>query len=453
MTFTEGSIYGLMAVTAYAWIRFNHATLDDAFSPFNLLLFFWVLPYLGSLLKLSAFQHGLTLEAHVLVASATLSMVLPSLAAAYLLYRTRLAPSLAGFTISPLRYPAGYALVILFLALTVFAYWQATFAGRGIPLVEYAAGGVGGGSLHQAGMKSRLQILAHAIPLAGAIVLYLALTTRPGLKRLALFALAAVPPVLGILRAFKSDVFGSVVAYAVVVYYYRRSRNLRLPPLKLALAAILFVGVLGLLTTLRTTGMDNPALYSRLIDFKYKGLPFPLNETLGVVYGYSSLTFENFGRFLEYGGDGTRLGTSMFRPLYSVFMQGRIPDSMLAGINWHPVGGFANAPNALTDLYVEGGPLLCILGPLAYGALVNFVYVRFRRSGSPTWLFLYVNFALPWVWMFFSNAFSVLGYYVQVFYVVALATSAAWIHHLIQSVPSRHEPSRATLDSAASAVV
>src|SRR3989442_1131242 len=424
MTLEEGSIYVLMAVTTYVWVRFNRATLDDAFSPLNLLLFFWVLPYFGSLVKLSAFQRGLTLEGHALILCATLGMLLPSLAAGYLLHRTPLRSSLYRFTASPLRSSVGCWLAILFLMATIVAYWQATFAGRGVPLVEYAAGGSTASNLHQAGMKSKLQILALAVPIAGAMILYLALTTRPTLRRLGLLSLAAMPPVLGILRAFKSDIFMSVVYYAAVIYYYRRSRNLGLPRLRTAVVAILFVAVLALITTLRTTGAANPSLYSQLIAFKYSRLPFPVNEILGVAYGYTSLNFENFGRFVEYGAHDLRLGTSMFRPLFSVFMQGRIPDAMLAGVNWHPVGPFANAPNGLTDLYVEGGPFLCIIGPLVYGTLINSIYIRFRRSGSPTWGFVYINFLLPWVWMFFSNAISVLGYHANALYVVSLAASA-----------------------------
>ncbi len=156
-----------------------------------------------------------------------------------------------------------------------------------------------------------------------------------------------------------------------------------------------------------------------------------MNEILGVVYGYMSLPFENFARYIEYGHHDVRLGISMFRPLFSVFMQGQIPDHMLAGINWHPVALFANAPNGLTDLYGEGGPLLCIVGPLAYGVLVNAIYLRFRGSGSITWLFVYINFLLPWAWMFFHNAFAILNYYAHPFFVVAIALTAEWIHRWV----------------------
>jgi hypothetical protein len=187
---------------------------------------------------------------------------------------------------------------------------------------------------------------------------------------------------------------------------------------------------LALITTLRTTGQENPALYSQLIVFKYRDLPFPVNEILGTAYGYTSLTFENFARFIQYGDQHLRLGTSMFRPLFSVFMQGSIPDSMLAGLDWHPVAPFANAPNGLTELYAEGGPVLCVIGPLVYAVLVNLIYVRFRRSGSLTWLLVYINILFPWAWMFFTNAFSVLGFYVNIFYVVAIAACAGWIHRM-----------------------
>src|SRR5439155_20110896 len=84
-TLQQGGVYVVMIAVTFMWVRFNRATLDDAFSPFSLLLPFWILPYLGSLLNLSEFQRGLSLEGHVLVVSATMGMVLPSLAASYLL--------------------------------------------------------------------------------------------------------------------------------------------------------------------------------------------------------------------------------------------------------------------------------------------------------------------------------------------------------------------------------
>jgi hypothetical protein len=61
-----------------------------------------------------------------------------------------------------------------------------------------------------------------------------------------------------------------------------------------------------------------------------------------------------------------------------------------------------------------------------YGLVVNLIYLRFRRSGSTTWLFIYINFMFPWVWMFFTNAFSVLAFYTNAFYVVAIAACAEW---------------------------
>lgn len=430
----QGGVYVAMIVVTYLWVRFNRATLDDAFSPLSLLLPFWILPYLGSLLKLSEFQRGLSLEGHVLVVCATMGMVLPSLGAAYLLRRAPLSSPLERFTASSLQYTVGCGLVLAFLLVTVTAEWFAVFAGRPIPLAEYAAGGASSAELHQAGMRSRLQILGHAMHLAGAMAFYLGLTGRD-VRRVVFLSLAAVPPALGILRAFKSDVFLSLIYYAAVFYYYRRSRNLLWPRMRTAVLAIALVAGLALITTVRTIGVENPALYSQLIAFKYANWPFPLNEIFGVVYGYMSLTFENFGRYIQYGHHDLRLGTSMFRPLFSVFMQGRIPDTMLAGINWHSVAPFANAPNGLTDLYGEGGPLLCIVGPLVYGVLVNSIYLRFRRSGSIAWLFVYINFLLPWVWMFFHNAFSLLNYYVHPFYVVTLATAAQWIHRWVRAVP------------------
>lgn len=425
MTVTEIGLYLALLAVGYGWLRFNRAWLDDAFSPINLLFVFWVLPYLLSLLKLSEFQRGLSIEAHAIVIAATLALLAPSLLAIWALRRSPLSHSLSRFAASHLRSQSGLLLVLIFLAVTVAAYYLSVFAGRGTPITQYLGGGATRADLHQAGMESRLQILAAAVHVAGTMVLYSALTTSRRGAKIALLGVAAIPPIFGILRVFKTDVFISLLYYSAMWYYYRRSQGRSLPVGKTLLVGFALVALLALMTTLRTTGgADNPTFYSTLIAFRYRDLLFPLNEIAGVVYGYGALPFENFGRFVEFGEHHLRIGTSMFRPFFSILMQGNIVDGMLEGIDWHYVAPFANAPNFLTQLYAEGGAWLCVIASLWYSVLINALYVHFRRSRSLVWLIVYINFLYPWTWIFFANAFSVLGYYVNALYVLMIALVA-----------------------------
>ena len=64
--------------------------------------------------------------------------------------------------------------------------------------------------------------------------------------------------------------------------------------------------------------------------------------------------------------------------------------------------------------------MFCIFGSVIYAALVNSVYVKFRRSENGVWIYIYLSFLFPWVFLFFQNVFSSLSIYLNVFYAFAI---------------------------------
>lgn len=127
----------------------------------------------------------------------------------------------------------------------------------------------------------------------------------------------------------------------------------------------------------------------------------------------------------------------MFRPLYSVFMQGEIPDAKLRGTDWQYVSTAATVGTFLRDLYGEGGVVLCLFGAAGYAVLMNALYAAMRRTGSVAWFFVYINFLLPWVWLPFQNAFATLSFYLNAFYVVLICAVSAGLHWLVTGPQSR----------------
>jgi len=162
--------------------------------------------------------------------------------------------------------------------------------------------------------------------------------------------------------------------------------------------------------------------FSTLIEFRYADvLFFPLNEIVATIYGYTALGFQNFSNYMDYDTGTLRIGTSLFHPFFSMLMQGDLVKEMIVPHNeWHFVANAATVGTYLRDLYMEGGVFFCLLGSVIYASFINWMYVKFRRAGGGVWFFAYVIMLFPWVWIFFQNAFSILVFYTNVFYVFAI---------------------------------
>jgi hypothetical protein len=397
------------------WRRFNREFLRDAFSPLNLLLYFWILPFLGSYMWLSGLQKPLSIEATLIIVGSTILLVVTSLMPAYALQGKALSIRQSG-DLAGLR-NSGW-LVISFFLLTLLALYFAEFRDQDFPLVLYLTGEAENASLHTYGKDSKLQVLAYGIFVATALGFYCGLSQTNRAAKLMFVSMLLVVLVLALLKASKSDIFHPLLMCAAI-YYYRNAAQHRRAPRLSALWLLLLVSALASLSTLRVEGLGVEGGYASEIQFKYSDQLGPvLGPIVATIYGYVSLGFQNFSNVIARNDDSWRLGTSFFRPLLSAFMQGDAARSLDVPVDqWGVVSNAANVGTYLAGLYIEGHAVVCLAGSLVYGLLVNAVYIRFRLKQGGMWMFVYVVFLFPWTWLFFTNAFSVLSTFTNVLYV------------------------------------
>lgn len=402
------------AVAWLLWSRVNSATLRDSFSPFNLLFYFWVLPFLASYMQLSDLQSGLSPQATLLIIGCTLLLIATTLLPILILRGEPLIVRCAQAT-ALLRRRAW--LVVAFYAATLAALYFAEFYGRDLPLFAYLALDADSSTLHTFGKDSKLQVLAFGIHVATMLVFSVGLNVRSVLLKIMAVLLVIVVVLVGFLKAAKTDVYIPILVCAALYYYHRKRRGAKLPTWWKALGVALGLLVISL-TSIRIRGTGWQTGYADAIQFRYSEELGPvLSELVSIVYGYTSLAFQNLSNYMALSDGELRLGTSLFRPVLSMLMQGELADSLDVPVDkWGVVSDAANTGTYLTPLYVEAGAGGCLLASLLYGLLVNVAYVKFRRRGG-AWMFVYVSLIFPWTWLFFTNAFSVLGMYTNLFYV------------------------------------
>jgi oligosaccharide repeat unit polymerase len=401
----------------WIWSRFNRETLRDWFSPLNLLLYCWVLPFMASFMSLSDLQKGVSVEAFTLLVSCTAVLLLTSLLPVMVVRKW---PLVVRNSRDDAALLASTWLILPFYALTIGALYAAEFYGQDLPLLQYLSGEAANTLLNVYGKDSKLQVLAYGVYVATMLLFFIAMNSRRSFKRRCLLGMVFVVVALGFFKTSKSDVYTPILVCAALYYYHKKARGEGIPKawavwLMIALAATASI------STVRLEGIGNSGGYADEIEFKYSTELGPvLTPIVATIYGYTSLGFQNFSNVVALDDDKWRLGTSLFRPLLAAFLQGDEARALDIPVqNRGVVSNAANVGTYLTGLYIEGGVTLCLLGSLIYGLLVNAIYTRFRLRQGGMWMFIYVAVLFPWTWIFFTNAFSVLTTYTNLFYIAA----------------------------------
>ena len=415
----ESIMYCVLGLTWAGWHLANKKLYADSLSPLNVLLYCWVIPFNLCMLRLSGLQVGINPTAFAVVAISTA-----------ILAATCMLPALLGNVGGASgvadrddgKVVVNQLGVVAFYLATNLALYFAEFSDRDLPLYVYVLGVATDSNLHVAGKDSSLQVIAFGSHIAAMFVFFLWLLETRRWRRVIYLVLAIVAVVLGLVKTSKSDIFITVLSYAGVLYYYYRARKRKIPA-GYKIAAVVMVLVTVSVTAIRLQGVGFHGGYAGLIEFRYsKELGEAASEAVSIVYGYVALGFENFSNYVNSHVVEFRFGTSFFRPLLSMVMRGDVADAMSVPVDqWHVVSDAANTGTYLTPLYMEGGPLLCYLGSLVYGLMVNMIYLIFRSTRLTRWMLAYSSFLFPWTWLFFTNAFSVLAIYVNLFYVFALS--------------------------------
>jgi len=407
------------------WVKTNRTLYNDIASPFNILYWSWVFPFLLSYFRISGFQSPPALWMEVFVVFVTLIMAAISLTPALLGVERNHGNVL--LAIKTFYRSTNFKLVLFIFFCVTFGLKVAAEFGDGVvPFIEYMEGTAIDSGLHLAGKGSRLQVVGAGFVVAALFSWFGFLASDKRAEKIVYLLLCATPIIFGIAKTSKSDIFEVVLYYFLAFYYWRRFSGTKFYFARTFLILTILGGGMALLTTVRLN-IAEVNLATLMIDAKWpEFIIYPFDEILSVLYGYTALNFDNLYRFLAGFDSEYRFGSSVFRPFFSMLMSGDIPRQMTEGVDMYGFGETA-VGTYLRDVYFEGGPSLCIFAAVLYSGAINYIYYRFRRGGGSTYFVTYVLLAFPWAWLVFQNAFASLSIYVNMFYAILLVNVGLWI--------------------------
>ncbi len=411
-------------VLSILWLKTNKKLYNDIASPFNILYWSWVFPFLLSYFRISGFQSSPAPWMEVFLVSITLIMGAISLM-----------PALVGVERNHdnilLAFKAFYGsanfrlMLFIFFCLTLGLKAVAEFGNGVIPLFDYINGTTIDPELHRVGKDSKLQVIGNGLAVAGLFCWFGFLASDKRTEKMIYLLLSVTPIAFGIAKTSKSDIFEVVLYYFIAFYYWRRFSGAKFYFARTFVIFTILGSGIALLTTVRLN-IAEVNLATLMIDAKWpEFVIYPFDEILSVLYGYTAINFDNLYQFLARFDSEYHFGSSVFRPLFSLLMSGDIPRQMTEGVDMH---GFIESAvgTFLRDIYFEGGAGLCIFATILYSGIVNYVYSRLRRGGGSTYLVTYICLAFPWAWLVFNNAFGTLSIYINIFYALLLLNIGLW---------------------------
>jgi hypothetical protein len=405
----------------------------DPLAPLSILGLSWMLPLSLGWLDLSIYEAPWAASTIAAMAWVTASMVGACLLPRLLVgdahsFEPHRAEFIAALAVLRTRRVRIFLVALFVVVFACYLYAEFVTSPIGIPALRILAGDRLTGEFHRWGKETRWAIITPTLFVL-CPVLYLAGRQAESRGwRWLLIGLTLLYPLFGLLKLSRSDIFVSALNLGATEYYLRRFAPPR--PLEVrrlvATAAAVTVALLAAGVVLQATlaarlgSRSSNDDYANAIGFIPRG-DNGLYGAAAQAYGYLALPFENFRRAFEHTDGGFHPGTSTLRPLFSAAGQGRVADDMLSTIVIpDPVSSAAGSSTFLTPIYMELGMAGLLLVPLAYALLVNVLYVRFRSRPSLLTYLAYLNFLYPWTWLYFNNAFSVLTFYLNAVFILAL---------------------------------
>lgn len=255
-----------------AWWKLNAYVFGDILSPFNILLFFWIAPFIISFSGLSDLQQGIATGPLVTILMATgvmiVTLTVPNLFAIQVPRSPLDRGAKFGVTTGTIDRLVLMSFVLVLVALIVKIYTEFS---DGIPLFAYLDSTKSSAILHRFGKDSKLQIFAQMLPIGGLLSWYCVLQAsgRPVVRVLAVL-LAFIPLVAGIMKTSKSDIIEPIFLY-LIIYYYLRPGSWRVCKIKFLALAVMSIMALWCVTEIRLSGQHS-VIYADAIAFDAKRL-------------------------------------------------------------------------------------------------------------------------------------------------------------------------------------
>jgi oligosaccharide repeat unit polymerase len=432
---TWGGLFIIIVVVS-AWLKLNQRRFDDPLSPFNLLLVGWIGPLLLSRMNLSSLEHPWSFGVRMSVGYTTLVLVACSYfkrpprglghPTSRLIWNTSVLTTLKNRKVE--------RLILISFAISFLAYIYNEFIRNpiGIPLFAlYSDPTMIGPAFHEWGIsrESRSWALYVSIPVyLQSALIYMIGRLKPKGDGKWWIVLSAVYPIMAILKLNRTNLITTLVVFIAVEYYLdkfsqsdcrqpQRPRQFvrRYPYLCTSVLAVIAAVLLGSQFLQLRNGFDSSDAFQEVVGTDIR-VYRPVDGFLSEIYEYFALPWENFADTFETYSPAIRIGVGFFRPVFSLLGKGQSVDGTLDSIGFDPSVGSANTYPFITNLYLELGMLGIIVCPLLYALFVNSIYARFRREPNFLNFCLYLHMPFAWMWLFSSNAFIGLHFYLTMAY-------------------------------------
>jgi oligosaccharide repeat unit polymerase len=420
----------------FLWILLNKFLFDDIASPFALILYSWVIPLLLTGFNFSNLETEWSLRSFFAITLVTVILVFSTLTPILILRkipRLNFDKSNCKKIFLTINSKNGsriifYLWIILF---SIYIYFDFIVNPSGFLLINYSIGGL---SLDDAQNYNWMR--GEVRPVYTSIVLildsffniicciyFIKSMQNNGYKKYLYFLFSISMIIFGFIKLSKIDVMNAFIPI-LLIYFYRVIYDFNYQPLslkiKLKISFIILLIFLGMFFSTSIIRVNELTTGDSLISqLEYKvDEPSTINIIIQYIYTYSALNFENAARFVNSYDGGLNFGISGFRPLLSIFMQGNIASEKIAIIDWNTINQWAIAGTFISPIFAEFQWAGLIIFSAVYGFIINFLYIKFIKSRSIVYLFLYANFSFCWVFLFFSNAFATLNYYLNALFII-----------------------------------
>jgi len=412
---------------SFVWLGINKRLVGGFFSPFNLLLPFWVLPVLMCLLGLSSREPAWSPAALAMVIYYTVMLALVSLGIP-LLFPERRDATVVGhflrFTAVVRSRPFTICLLGVFAFALAAAFYNEILSNPdGVALLKFTADPSASrdASWHTKG-EGRLWLLSVPVATLGPLVYLRMLLARRLSTKCVLFLLTACYPLIALFKMSRADLFTFCFSCVLVHYWWRRENLMLLARKRLTVATtspgqrVLLVGVLATVILISgtifqrirsDTGSEGVTKFADLTAIQVN-LPPPADALVSEMYMYFAIPFHNFARFVELYPLQASPGVGLIRPLYSAALHGDDAKLRLEEIDLDSyLRMLVNTWPIITWNYAEFGYVEVLVAPVIYAAVASGIYVRLRSRPGIIPLVLYcVVIAYQWVWMFSNNNFT-----------------------------------------------
>jgi hypothetical protein len=410
--------FGLVGIIAF-WSLVAKKLFNDILCPFMLLLPAWIFPIYYSLLNISDFDIAWSLDVWISVIVCTVILTGVSITFPKVFIKNNPIAELNKYPKEPLI--SLNVLIATAIGLGLLIYNDLVTNPLGLVLITFIKNPdiSRDDAWHWTGdgLFENLSAFSYGIfPIACAAVLKANKTIINILTK----TLLIVYPVVEILKASRLEIVMFVFSF-FVIYHYKSAKilNVLLRNLKLLFGFVALISLMAYLsaeTFHLVRSSKNVGEMSEQLGI-HLDVPSGVGGIIAETYTYLATPFQNHARFIvgRSNSDNDLSGVGLGKLVLPNFLFKNVARNQFAILNLESyLTSFANTYPCVTFMYAEGGIGAVALETTVFSVFICWMYVNMVNRYSVINIALYsIAVSRIWIWIFCSNNFAGLQYYLS----------------------------------------